>query len=137
MQSAYGPSSVASSHPRDAGTPHPVTVTAPRRAARPAHSWTAFLPALGMAIIGLVGLALAWASPQQQGDQVLVIASPLASRAQTLTIIVRAGGRLVGEGRLANIALASSTDPDFTGKLRKAGAWVATSAPQEGAALAF
>jgi hypothetical protein len=111
----------------------PVRASAPDGDA--AHGWKAFLPALAMASTGLVALAMAWASPARGGDQYLVIASPAATRGQTLGIIFSAGGRLVGEGRLANVALASSSDPAFAAKLRKAGAWIATGAPQDGGCL--
>jgi len=99
------------------------------------HPLGAFLPALAMASIGLIALGLAWMSPQQGGDQYLVLASPVATRGQTLAIILKAGGRLVAEGRLANMALATSTDPDFSVKLKKAGAWIATAAPENGGCL--
>ena len=99
------------------------------------HTWAEFLPAFTMAIAGMIALLLAWMVPQQHNNQYLVIAGPLATRGETMAIIMKADGRLVGGGRLANIAFATSSDPDFAGKLRKTGAWAVIDAPQNGGCL--
>lgn len=94
-----------------------------------------FLPALAMAGVGLIALGAAWMTPQERGDQYLLIASPAATRGETLDIIMKAGGRMVSPGRFGNIAVAFSADSNFPERLRKAGAWIAVEMPQNAGCL--
>ena len=55
---------------------------------------------------------------------VAVIAPPGATVKQAATLVVNAGGNLVGVGGLPNVIVAQSSDPDFIDQLYANGAWL-------------
>lgn len=83
-----------------------------------------FSPAAGLliAILAIAPpmLALGAAPAPEQGDPVIVIAPPWRSAAE---IVEAAGGVLLLEGRISNIASSYAPDGDHAAALRASGAW--------------
>ncbi len=82
----------------------------------------AALPAAALVVCGTVGLGVAELLPSDRAGApvgILVYGQDSAAAAQ---VIAAANGRLVSAGGWAETAIAVSDDPDFVGKLYRAGA---------------
>ncbi|WP_375194346.1 hypothetical protein [Sphingobium sp.] len=86
-------------------------------------------PAALLLLAGLTGLSAAWIMSGSGSGRYLVIASPGASRAQTIDLVRSAEGGLIGMGRFSNMIIAGSNRPNFAAALRKAGAWAVIAMP--------
>lgn len=75
------------------------------------------------AILAL-GVPLVTLLPAQAGLPVLVIAAPWADAAGTVALVGRAEGAILRGTAIPWIAVAVSSQPDFPGRLRRAGAWM-------------
>lgn len=87
------------------------------------------LPALGLAMIGLVALVVASLSVSAR-DQLVVIAAPWTSRAEMLDLIWRAQGGVAGFGALPAVAVAMSDRDDFRDRLYQQGALLVFASPR-------
>ena len=96
------------------------------------RSLSDYLPAAGLLVVGLLGLAAAWLASGTDSGRYIVIAPPGSTLAQTISLVRAADGGLVGTGRLPNIVFAGSSRPDFPAALRRAGAWGVIATPASG-----
>lgn len=108
----------------------PLPHLAPPGDTSPAQEAGGFAPALFVLLAGaLVLAALSLASDTVPGHY-LVIGAPFAGGSDVLAAIAVADGQVTSAGGFDNLMLAFSEAPDFSGRLRAAGAWVVLPAPQ-------
>lgn len=93
------------------------------------------IPALLLAVMGIAALAWVAASRDAQAaeasrGEVVVVAGPGATLAQTIAIVARAGGSIVAPGRFANVVVAASPYAHFADALRREGAWAVIASPR-------
>lgn len=89
----------------------------------------ALLPALALALAGLVALAgHALTRPGAPG-QFLVMTRPGLHRAQVLDLVHAAGGGVIAFGALPGLSVVLSGDDGFEDRVRQRGAWLVLPAP--------
>jgi hypothetical protein len=93
------------------------------------------IPALLLTLLGIAALAWLTAARDAQAvdasrGEVVVVARPGATLAQTITIVTRAGGAMIARGRFANVVVASSPRARFADALRREGAWAVIASPR-------
>jgi len=88
------------------------------------HRLTPHLPALALAVAGLLALSLLTLGRPGTTGQFLVVTPPRLAPAAVIDLVHRAGGGSLGFGRLPGISLALSDRPDFAERARALGAWV-------------
>lgn len=89
----------------------------------------ALLPALALALVGLVALAgHALTRPGAPG-QFLVMTHPGMPRAQVLDLVHAAGGGVIAFAALPGLSVALSGDDGFEDRVRQRGAWLVLPAP--------
>lgn len=90
---------------------------------------SALLPALTLALAGLVALAgHALTRPGPPG-QFLVMTRPGLHRAQVLDLVHAAGGGVIAFGALPGLSVVLSGDEGFEDRVRQRGAWLVLPAP--------
>ena len=90
---------------------------------------SALLPALALALAGLVALAgHALTRPGAPG-QFLVMTRPGLHRAQVLDLVHAAGGGVIAFGALPGLSVVLSGDDGFEERVRQRGAWLVLPAP--------
>lgn len=89
----------------------------------------ALLPALALALAGLVALAgHALTRPGTPG-QFLVLTRPGLHRAEVLDLVHAAGGGVIAFAALPGLSVALSGDDGFADRVRQRGAWLVLPAP--------
>lgn len=90
---------------------------------------SALLPALALALAGLVALAgHALTRPGAPG-QFLVMTRPGLHRAPVLDLVHAAGGGVIAFGALPGLSVVLSGDDGFEDRVRQRGAWLVLPAP--------
>ncbi|MCM8729369.1 hypothetical protein ACFO8O_00110 [Hephaestia sp. GCM10023244] len=87
------------------------------------------IPAIGLGLFLLGVLAVSYFLSVDSRNQYLVVAPPDWSAARTINLILAGDGRLLRQGRFANVLIATSEQADFARVLRGAGAWLVVPAP--------
>lgn len=82
----------------------------------------AALPAAALVVFGTIGLAVAKLSPSGEAGSPVGILVYGHDAADTARVVSAADGRLISAGGWADTVIAVSDDPDFVGKLYRAGA---------------
>ncbi len=80
-----------------------------------------FIPA-SYFLISVAAVSAVAAKPN--GPFVLVVTSPSANAAETMSVLEKAGGAFVGESALSWVSVAYSDEPDFPKRLLQAGAFL-------------
>lgn len=89
----------------------------------------ALLPAVLLALIGLMGLVAASLSSGSVGGQYLVLSAPWRDREQIVDLVWRADGGVVGFGAAPFLTIAMSSNPNFVSLARDQGAWLVLPSP--------
>lgn len=83
-----------------------------------------FAPAGGILALLLALLVAAAVMQAADSGRYLVVAGRGMGLGETVTLVQRSHGRLIGAGALPNSLVVDSAAPDFASSMRKAGAWM-------------
>lgn len=84
---------------------------------------------MAAAVVALLLLVLLALTGGPDTGAYLVVAAPSPDRRTVVAAVHRAGGSVVSQGALPNLAVAWSDDPGFADAARDAGAWLVLPAP--------
>lgn len=80
-----------------------------------------FLPAAGVFALLLVFLTVAWITGTAGSGRYLVVAKPGSGLGETVGLVRKAHGRLIGAGPFPNSVLVDAGGTDFAASVRKSG----------------
>lgn len=102
-------------------------MTALRTTTSPDGGGLQLLPALALAFISLIAVAVVALRPGAPGTPVAVFFSPYADADSALRRVAAAGGEILRPGAAASIVIARSDDPAFVARLYDHGALLVAS----------
>ena len=81
------------------------------------------LPATMLALVA-AGVGAADLRPAPAVGEMAVVYAPWVGETDAMRAVVAAGGLIAGNSRMGNVVIAYSTDPDFSERAKRQGAWL-------------
>ena len=82
------------------------------------------MPAAGVFALLLVFLTVAWITGTAGSGRYLVVAKPGSGLGETVGLVRKAHGRLIGAGPFPNSVLVDASESDFAASVRQSGVWM-------------